>query len=95
LTEDNTDEELAEELFAADVRFLVMKKSTNGFTIIINKPAPRDIRFSWTALRQKDEDLVATEEESSSTSSQAELFIPSPTVSLVPTKEATASASKN
>ncbi len=32
------------------VSFVVTNKSKDGFTIVLNKPATEDIRFSWTAL---------------------------------------------
>jgi hypothetical protein len=52
--EDAVDEEIAQELFTAGVQSLVINKSKTGFTIILNQNAPRDIRFSWTALAVKD-----------------------------------------
>jgi hypothetical protein len=60
-----TDEEIAndptyiegqreEELFAEDIRFIVSKKNTKGFTILLNKRAEKDMPFSWTAFAVKD-----------------------------------------
>jgi len=43
-----------EEIFAQNIQYLVIKKTTKGFTIILNKPAPEDIRFSWIALAVKN-----------------------------------------
>ena len=40
--------------FADDIKFVVINKSQNGFTIILNKNTNRDVRFSWTALQVKD-----------------------------------------
>jgi len=40
-------------IFSNNVQYLVANKSVNGFTIIINKPAPTDIPFSWTAFAVK------------------------------------------
>ncbi len=40
--------------FGLDVRYLIVDKDETGFTIIINKSAPRDIPFSWVALAVKD-----------------------------------------
>jgi hypothetical protein len=36
------------------VRFLITGKSEKGFTILLNKPAPMDIPFSWTAFAVKN-----------------------------------------
>jgi hypothetical protein len=35
------------------VNYVVTNKSKRGFTIVLNKPAPSDIRFSWIALAVK------------------------------------------
>jgi len=40
--------------FGLDVRHLIVEKDETGFTIILNKPAPRDIPFSWIALAVDD-----------------------------------------
>jgi len=42
-----------EEIFTNNIQYLITKKTTKGFTIILNKPAPNDIRFSWIALAVK------------------------------------------
>ena len=50
-----SDNQLADELvFTSDIRFIVTKKSVKGFTIVLNKPAPADIIFSWTAFAVKN-----------------------------------------
>ena len=41
---------IEEQIFSNDVRFLITNKSEKGFTILLNKPAPMDIPFSWTTL---------------------------------------------
>jgi hypothetical protein len=51
---DNMTDADADVFFADDIKSLVINKSQNGFTIIINKNATRNIRFSWTALQVKD-----------------------------------------
>jgi hypothetical protein len=51
---DNVTDAEADSLFSQNVQFLILSKTQQGFTIRINKPAPRDIRFSWTALAVKD-----------------------------------------
>jgi hypothetical protein len=47
---DDADSANATAIFTDDVRYLVTKKSMHGFTILLNKPATSDIRFSWMAL---------------------------------------------
>jgi hypothetical protein len=39
-----------ETFFASDVRYLITKKTTRGFTIVLNQLAPEDIKFNWIAL---------------------------------------------
>lgn len=36
--------------FESDVKFVVTKKNTKGFTIILNQKAPRELSFSWVAI---------------------------------------------
>lgn len=55
-------EQLAQELFIQGVQVMVIKKSVQGFTIIINKPAPQDITFSWIALAVKNPKLFGKQE---------------------------------
>ncbi len=54
----------AREIFGSDVRFLITDKNREGFTILLNKGAPFDLRFSWIALAVKDAKtfLVAPDE---------------------------------
>ncbi len=42
------------DVFAGDVRFIVTRKSTTGFTILLAKAADVDMTFSWIALAIKD-----------------------------------------
>ncbi|MBP9714923.1 MAG: hypothetical protein KBD52_00305 [Candidatus Pacebacteria bacterium] len=51
---DNIDDVAAQEIFTANIQNLVVNKSTKGFTILLNQNAPRDIRYSWSALSVKD-----------------------------------------
>ncbi len=51
---DNVTDTEAEAFFNAGIQSLVVNKSQNGFTILLNKNAPRDIRFSWNAFAVKD-----------------------------------------
>ncbi len=52
--DDEIDETAADELFTAGIQSIVMNKSASGFTILLNKNAPRDIRFSWSVLSVKN-----------------------------------------
>jgi RNase P/RNase MRP subunit p29 len=51
---DSEDFSQEEQFFSAGVDYIVTRKSVNGFTILLNKPAPQDIKFSWIALAVKD-----------------------------------------
>jgi hypothetical protein len=51
---DNIDDISLETLFEEDYKYVVYNKDINGFTVILNKPALRNIRFSWVALGVKD-----------------------------------------
>ena len=44
----------AEAIFVQNVQSVVTRKTTKGFTILIDKPATNNIRFSWIALAVKD-----------------------------------------
>jgi hypothetical protein len=57
----NQQDQLAVTVFQQGIQALVIKKSVNGFTIIINKPAPEDITFSWIALAIKNPKLFTTD----------------------------------
>jgi hypothetical protein len=52
--DDDVTDDIASAYFDADMRSVVVDKSTTGFTILLNKAASRDIRFSWTAFAVKD-----------------------------------------
>jgi hypothetical protein len=51
---DNIDESNASTLLSANVTSIIVSKDTTGFTILLNKRAPQNIRFSWIALGVKD-----------------------------------------
>lgn len=51
---DNIDEVTADSLFMQDMRFVVLNKNAEGFTIRLNKDAPQNMRFSWVALGVRD-----------------------------------------
>lgn len=51
---DNMTDAEIQTFFGENIQSLVTNKTQNGFTILINKNAPRDVRFSWTAFAVKD-----------------------------------------
>ncbi len=53
-SEDNMEDSVANNFFSQNISSIVVDKNINGFTILINKNAPRDIRFSWMALAIRD-----------------------------------------
>jgi hypothetical protein len=48
-------------VFGADLKYIVTEKSTNGFTIVLSKPAPYDIQFSWVAVAVKKANTSVSE----------------------------------
>jgi hypothetical protein len=52
-TASTTDEEI-EGLFADGVQFVITKRSSQGFTILLNKKVSQDITFNWNAFAIKD-----------------------------------------
>ncbi len=55
---DNIDDTSATDLFNQNIQYIVTAKDQTGFTIIINKNAPRNIRFSWVALGVRDAKVI-------------------------------------
>ncbi|MCW1888083.1 MAG: LamG domain-containing protein [Candidatus Moranbacteria bacterium] len=51
-----------EAFFADDVKYLVTNKSQKGFTIVLNKPATRELTFSWVALSVSNGNTFYSEE---------------------------------
>ncbi len=51
---DSAQEALIQSLFDQGIQYAIIKKTANGFTIVLNKPAPENIRFSWTAFAVKN-----------------------------------------
>ncbi|MDQ5922737.1 MAG: hypothetical protein QG644_445, partial [Patescibacteria group bacterium] len=43
-----------EDVFNNDIRYVVTRKTPEGFTILLNKNATSDIRFSWSAFAVRD-----------------------------------------
>ena len=50
----------AESIFSNDIRYVVTNKNENGFSIVINKPAPSEVSFSWIALAVKSAKLFSS-----------------------------------
>ncbi len=50
LSTPESDESAEELLLSQDIAFLVTKRTASGFTIRLQKPAPLDLLFGWTAL---------------------------------------------
>ncbi|MEK7174162.1 MAG: hypothetical protein AAB759_00695, partial [Patescibacteria group bacterium] len=42
-----------ENILANNINFIITKKTAKGFSIVLNKPAPQDIKFSWITLAVK------------------------------------------
>jgi hypothetical protein len=54
---------LEDEFLAANVRYVITRKDTKGFTILLAEDAPVDVRLSWIALAVKDARIVISGEE--------------------------------
>jgi hypothetical protein len=77
------EQDAAEAYFESDIRYIVTRKSERGFTILLNKKAPRELEFSWVALSVKGGKTFrseVTEEETSD--SQIDLSLPIETTDL-------------
>ncbi|MFZ1654596.1 MAG: hypothetical protein WAT84_02085 [Candidatus Moraniibacteriota bacterium] len=48
--------------FDGDIKYIVTKKSERGFTIVLNKPAPRELQFSWVAIAVAEARVSRSEE---------------------------------
>lgn len=54
--------ELEQKVFEKDYLFVIVNKSTKGFTIVLNKKAEEDIEFSWISLAIKDTKISFSKE---------------------------------
>ena len=73
---------LEQAILTGDINYIVTSLVPNGFVIKLNKPAPADTTFSWTALSVKDTAVINTS--STTTTSQPTTVTtaqPSPSVS--------------
>jgi hypothetical protein len=50
----SSEDDTSDAIFKNDIRYVVTKRNTHGFTIILNKNAPSDVSFSWIAFAIKD-----------------------------------------
>ncbi|HEV7702239.1 MAG TPA: hypothetical protein VGO63_02235, partial [Candidatus Paceibacterota bacterium] len=57
-TDDEVDDDAAALFFDSGVQSVIIEKDTTGFTILLSKSAPRDIRFSWTAFAVRDPKII-------------------------------------
>ena len=60
---DNIDDVTAETLFNEGLTSIIVDKNESGFTILLNKNAPYNIRFSWVALGVRDPKVFESEVE--------------------------------
>lgn len=49
-TAEAAEEDFIQTYFNKDMRHVVTKRGTKGFTIVLNKNAPRELKFSWIAI---------------------------------------------
>jgi hypothetical protein len=77
------DDASGEDVFNNDIRYVVTRKSVNGFTILLNKNATSDIKFSWTAFIVKDPNVffsLVPEDASQPETSQPSAETPEPEI---------------
>ncbi len=88
-------EELDVQAAFSGVQFVIINKNTKGFTILLNKKAPRDLSFSWIALAVKDattftsKDLTAEEKAQEQAQEQEQIKEQTPTEESIKTTEET------
>ncbi len=51
---DSAQEALVQSLFDQGLQYAVIKRTAKGFAIVLNKPAPENLEFSWTAFAVKN-----------------------------------------
>jgi len=56
-------------VFDNDLKFVVTKRTTKGFVILLNKPATNDVTFMWMALAIKNAQVFTSIEVATSTDS--------------------------
>jgi hypothetical protein len=70
ITENSDDTTDVNDLFANDIQYAITDNNANGFSIVINKAAPDDIRFSWTAFMVKNAKTTTDTDTDTTQSSQ-------------------------
>ncbi len=45
---------VAQAILQSNIRYIVIQRTTHGFVIKLNRPAPEDLQFSWTAFPIKE-----------------------------------------
>ena len=67
---------LEQSILSGDIKYIVTNMTTSGFTIKLNKAAPNDLAFSWTALAVKDATVSSSSSSSSTPSPSASPILP-------------------
>lgn len=52
-------QDVGQSVLSANYSYIVTQRSIHGFTILLNKPAADDLKFSWVALSTDNQSLVA------------------------------------
>jgi hypothetical protein len=68
--------------FNSDIKYIVTKKSEKGFTIVLNKSAPRELQFSWVAIAVKNAKITHSQEDT-----PVEVPVTDPIPMITPPKE--------
>ncbi|MBI2020028.1 SH3 domain-containing protein [Candidatus Daviesbacteria bacterium] len=79
---------LEEKILAGDIRYIVTRRTTRGFVIKLNVPAPEDLKFTWSALAVKDAKTSISQSNNSPDVLATEVS-PSATPTLTPTPSST------
>ncbi|MDP2815910.1 MAG: hypothetical protein Q8O19_04450 [Rectinemataceae bacterium] len=74
--------------FDGDIKYIVTKKSKQGFTIVLNKPAPRELQWSWIAIAVNDAKVSRSKEDASPVVETAPATVPLEIPTIVPAPDA-------
>ncbi|MEK7166487.1 MAG: hypothetical protein AAB874_06800, partial [Patescibacteria group bacterium] len=66
------------DIFSADIRYIVSRATVKGFVIVLNKLAPFDIKFDWLALAVKNPKLFGFVTSTPVTATTTPPVIPTP-----------------
>jgi hypothetical protein len=89
----STQSALENSILSGDIRYIVSNSNTKGFTIKLNKVAPVDVRFSWSALAVKDAKTITSPKGLNSTPAPTPDNSSSPTNNSTPLPSPTAASS--